>query len=354
VTKYALIGAGQMGFEHILTLRYIADTEIVAVCEPNEQSRELAKSALGKDSKAVFFNDHRELIDAKLADVVIIATPNFTHEEILCDILGRDIHILIEKPLATTVNACKNIIKRAEDHKNIIWVGLEYRFIPVISKLREMVEEGFVGDVKMIFIREHRYPFLPKVNNWNRFNKNTGGTLVEKCCHFFDLMALLSNSKPTVVAAYGGQDVNHLDEIYDNQASDIIDNAYVIAEFENSTRACLDLCMFAEGSSEEQELSVVGNEGKIEAKIPSSALIYGKRKNRRHGIKAETVKNDDIKFYGFHWGSIYKEHVELLSAIKAGNKPKVGLESGLVSVAMGQAAQISIEQKRTVSIDELI
>jgi predicted dehydrogenase len=52
------------------------------------------------------------------------------------------------------------------------------------------------------------------VNNWNRFNKNSGGTLVEKCCHFFDLMTLIADSMPVRVMASGGQDINHLDESY--------------------------------------------------------------------------------------------------------------------------------------------
>ena len=56
------------------------------------------------------------------------------------------------------------------------------------SRLIEEVESGACGAVKMIAIREHRFPFLEKVDNWNRFSKNTGGTLVEKCCHFFDVM----------------------------------------------------------------------------------------------------------------------------------------------------------------------
>ena len=50
----------------------------------------------------------------------------------------------------------------------------------------------------------HRFPFLEKVGDWNRFSKNSGGTLVEKCCHFFDLMRLLTQSEPVQVYASGG------------------------------------------------------------------------------------------------------------------------------------------------------
>ena len=55
---------------------------------------------------------------------------------------------------------------------------------------------------------------LRKVDDWNRFSSRTGGTLVEKCCHFFDLMRLILKSEPTRILASGGQDVNHLDEQY--------------------------------------------------------------------------------------------------------------------------------------------
>jgi predicted dehydrogenase len=67
------------------------------------------------------------------------------------------------------------------------------------------------------FIQQIEKLFYLQVNNWNRFNKNTGGTLVEKCCHFFDLMTLIANSAPVRVMASGAQDVNHLTESYDDK-----------------------------------------------------------------------------------------------------------------------------------------
>jgi len=83
----------------------------------------------------------------------------------------------------------------------------------------------------MLTVREHRYPFLPKVGNWNRFSKNTGGTLVEKCCHFFDLMRLIMRADPIRLFASGAMNHNHRDEIYDGRPSDILDNAYVVLDF---------------------------------------------------------------------------------------------------------------------------
>lgn len=343
-----------MGSEHILSLRAIDEAKIVAIVEPNERSRELARAMLGPLANSTrFYSSHKEIIHSGIADTVVIATPNYTHDQIMLDLIGEPFHILVEKPLAITTQRCREILQQSSIHPGIIWVGLEYSFIPVVTKALEMIAAGYVGDVKMIYIREHRYPFLPKVDNWNRFNKFSGGTLVEKCCHFFDLMATIANSSPTSVFASGSQAVNHLDEIYNGQRPDILDNTYAIVEFENSIRGCLDLCMFAEASEDEQLITVVGNEGKIEVKIPSQRLIYAKRKNGRHNVSSEIVKNTSVKFNGFHWGSTYLEHLAFLDAVKSSKKPKVGLERGLISVAIGEAAQISISEKRPVKLTEI-
>ena len=90
--------------------------------------------------------------------------------------------------------------------------------MPPVSKFINEIHNNKIGILKTLTIREHRFPFLKKVNDWNRFEENTGGTLVEKCCHFFDLMRLIVQSKPLSVYASGGQDVNHLDEVYNGKS----------------------------------------------------------------------------------------------------------------------------------------
>lgn len=95
---------------------------------------------------------------------------------------------------------------------------------------------------------------------------------MEKCCHFFDLMRLFAGADPVRVMASGAMDVNHKDEVYDGKVPDIIDNAYVIVEFKNGSRGVLDLCMFAEGSRNEQEISVVGDIGKVLLHISVDAI----------------------------------------------------------------------------------
>lgn len=234
----------------------------------------------------------------------------------------------------------------------MVWVGLEYRYIPTVSVLTEQVRSGAVGTTRMVSIREHRFPFLQKVDNWNRFSENTGGTLVEKCCHFFDLMRQLAGANPVRVYASGGQDVNHLDEFYDGRRSDILDNAFVVVDFANGVRGSLDLSMFAEGGRFEQELCVVGDRAKLEATVPGDTVWLGVR-DGSGSIEVPAPMDPSVPYPEFHQGGSYMEHIAMLDAIRNGRPAEVTPLDGLWSVAAGQAAHMSIEAGRPITIDEL-
>lgn len=359
VVRYGIIGTGMMGVEHLWNLHHVPGAAITAIADPNPPSREFTLAADEGRNHIVEFEDHRELLASGLVDAVIISSPNMTHRAVLDDVLATDLHLLVEKPLCTTVADCHAVIAAAEARRDrgcdaVIWVGLEYRYMPPVARLVREVHAGTVGSPKMVAIREHRFPFLRKVGDWNRFNRNTGGTLVEKCCHFFDLMNHITGDRPVRVLASGGQDVNHLDEVYGGEVPDILDNAFVIVDYEGGARALLDLCMFAEASHHQEELSVVGSLGKVEAFLPDATVRVGLRADGPGGVRTEEVHDERVAYEGFHHGSSYLEHLDLIEAIRTGRNPAVSLHDGLLSVAMGVAAHRSIDRGAPVLIDDVL
>ena len=354
--KYGIIGAGTMAREHINNISIIEDAEVVALSDPDDHSLEKSKKIAPNEIK--IFNNYIEMAEANLADVFLISSPNFTHYGIVKDLIKYNKHFLIEKPLCTNTADCIDLKKITENYKSIVWIGMEYRYMPPVAKFIQNIHNNKIGDLKMLSIREHREPFLVKVNDWNRLSKNTGGTLVEKCCHFFDLMRYIIKSDPIQVYASGGQDVNHLDEEYNGEKSDILDNAYVIVDFANKVRASLDLCMFAENSNFQEELSAVGTKGKIETGVPSSKSGINKSEvflNLRNKITPdiETIEVDNkILQAGHHHGSTYYEHLKFLDCIKNKSNPEVSLNDGLIAVATGEAAEKSIKENRVVKMSE--
>ena len=357
IIKYGIIGAGTMAREHILNISLIENAEVVALSDPHEASLNQCKDILKK--KVPCFKNHQDMIKENLVDVYLISSPNFTHIEILKDVIKTKKHILVEKPLCTNTKDCLEIKKLTKDYPSLFWTAMEYRYMPPVAKFIDEIHNKTIGELKTLTIREHRFPFLKKINNWNRFEKNTGGTLVEKCCHFFDLMRLIAKSKPISVYASGAQDVNHLDEEYDGKKPDIIDNAYVIVNFENGARSLLELCMFAENSDMQEELVATGNKGKIETSVPSNEsgkISSNLRIGMRDGeTRLETIEVDKkILEAGHHHGSTYYEHLAFLNAIKNNSNPEVSLNDGLIAVAVGEAAEKSIKLKRLVKLEEII
>lgn len=365
--RWGIIGCGSMGREHILNLAALGGAEVTALADAFSGSREAALAICAEARFAPqVFEDHLELLRSGLCDAVAIATPNFTHVRMVRDALATDLHILVEKPLVTCIEDGLELLQRAEGRAALTWVAQEYRYMPPVAEMIRLAHEGAVGRLIQVAIREHREPFYPKVGDWNRFSANTGGTLVEKCCHYFNLMDHILQERPVRVYASGAQDVNHLDERYDGRRPDILDNAYVIVDYASGARAHLDLCMFAENSVDNEHISVVGAEGKLESLLPSGVLRHGRREDwgRREvwgqpsgtgkGVAVRQVRDTNIRYLGQHFGASYVEHQRFAAALRAGTPAEIGLEEGLRSVATGLAAQRSIAEGRVVAMSELL
>jgi myo-inositol 2-dehydrogenase/D-chiro-inositol 1-dehydrogenase len=338
--RYGVIGTGMMGCEHLRNLALVPGAEVVAFADPHEASRGFAHLTLGDGHPARAYTTPAELLADPDVDAVVVASPNHTHRAVLEETFASGRPVLVEKPLCTTVADAKWAAERAAAHSAPVWIGMEYRYMAPVARALEEVRAGAIGQLRMLAIREHRFPFLPKVADWNRFARNTGGTLVEKCCHFFDLMRLFAGDEAVRVYASAGQDVNHRDERYDGERPDILDNAFVVVDFAGGARALLDLCMFAEGSRNQEEISATGDAGKVECFVPSSDVVIGKR----HPRSVETVNvpvDAAVLEAGYHHGSTYVEHLRFYRAVTAGGPVEVTAEDGLRAVAIGVAAERS-------------
>jgi predicted dehydrogenase len=358
--RYGVIGTGMMGCEHLQNLAHVPGAVVTAVADPHPTSREWARRAA---PHAAEFTDHRDLLDSGLVDAVVVASPNMTHAAVLDDVLAAGVHVLAEKPLCTTVADCERIVAAATGHPGVVWMGLEYRYLPPVARLVAEVRAGTAGRVHMVAIREHRFPFLHKVGNWNRFSRNTGGTLVEKCCHFFDLMRLLARSRPVRVYATAGAPHNHQDERHPDGVPDILDHAYAVVDFESGPRALLELCMFAEGSRYQEEISIVGPKGKVECFVPGPGRFWPAHlgappvpklvlspRQPAGPVELEVPVDAAALAAGDHNGSTLEQHRRFRLAVLGMGPVDVTLDDGLAAVVMGLAAQESTRTGQAVDL----
>ncbi len=365
ITSYGIIGCGMMGQEHLRNIALLPDTRVSVIFEPDA---DMQKAAAQLAPQARFAQSIGDLLDEPLLDCILIASPNFRHVEQLTEIASkRPLPVLVEKPVFTDQTQVSALNSLIESFPAPIWVAMEYRYMPPITEFLRSAALA-TGGIKMLTIREHRFPFLEKVGNWNRFNRYAGGTFVEKCCHFFDLMRLALGAEPVRVMASGGIDVNHIEERYEGEAPDMLDNGYVIIDFDNGARAMLELCMFAEGSRYQEEVTAVGPKGKIEALVPGPgrfwpdhlgeppvAQVIVSPRFPKGPMMHEIPVDPTLLEAGDHNGSTFYQHQKFLELVRGERAvPEVSAIDGKLAVLMGIAAQISMSEKRVVEMSELI
>lgn len=267
-----------MGQEHLSYICGYSDLRVDYLCDPHEPSLQRSQKILqefaAQDQQhhepALVRDEEDLLLVATNIDLLVIASPNYLHTESLTKWAAFEhLTILVEKPVAVNEEQVR-ILQQVQEHARAnIWVAMEYRYIPAVSKLISLLP--MIGDVKMITIRENRYPFLHKIQAWNRDPQKTGDSLVEKCCHFFDLFRLISGREVDLskILSMAQRGINYGDEAVDHDGQPIIDAAYVMLPFlrrddeqdvRKSTQpvGCLELCMYAEGSRHQEEIIVTG------------------------------------------------------------------------------------------------
>jgi predicted dehydrogenase len=358
--RYGIIGCGMMGQEHLRNIALIPEAMVAAIYEPDTGMR-AAASQLVPD--AVFHDSMDAVITDPAVNCLLIVSPNHMHLAQLERIAAlRPLPVLVEKPLFTDSGDATRVAALARSFPAPVWVAMEYRYMPPVAHLIREAADA-TGGVRMLTIREHRFPFLEKVGDWNRFNRNSGGTLVEKCCHFFDLMRLIAGADPVRVMASGGQAVNHLDEVYGGETPDIWDHAYVIVDFANGLRAMLELCMFAEGSRYQEEISAVGPTGKIECLVPGPGRFWPAHlgappvprvivspRDPKGPVDLEVPVDPALLAAGDHNGSTWYQHRGFADVVMGLRTPEVTLQDGWWAVAMGQAAQQSAATGQSVAV----
>ena len=361
--RYGFIGCGMMGLEHLRNLAMIEGIRVTAIYEPDAGMRSESARFV---PKARFTESEEEVIRAEDVDALVITSPNYLHARQL-ELISviRPMPVLVEKPVCTSLEQLRALQSMEKNYPSPIWVAMEYRYMPPISRLVEEVHSGkTLGKITSLSIREHRYPFLNKVGGWNRFNENTGGTLVEKCCHFFDLMCFIMQSEPIRVYGSGAQDVNHLDEHYDGRVPDILDNAFVVVDFASKQRAMLELNMFADGSWFQESIVVVGSQAKVECQIPGPTRFWPKDSLGKSPIPTLTLSPRDprdpktlevpvdskLLEAGDHNGSTFYQHERFARVLRGEQSVEVTLQDGIKAVLVGLAAQRSIETGEAIDL----
>ena len=361
--RFNVIGCGMIGREHMRLTMLEGRGTVHGVYDTNPLSVKSAKQMFARHfegKKLVEYETLEAACNDPEVDGLMICTPNYTHIEITREAVKSGKHILLEKPMASTLQDAHEILRTARKYGAVFQIGLQYRHKAIYAEaIHETLVRRAVGDVKTVRTSEHRIPFLDKVGQWNKFSEYSGGTLVEKCCHYFDLMNLFAGSKPTTVYATGSMAVNFMDFEYGKEKSDVIDNAFVTVLYNNGVRAGFELCMFAPMFYE--EVVVCGDEGRLKAYENEDYLETGRPSTHlevlhgEHGpSRISTPCYPAWVQQSGHHGSTYYEHKYFIDNIEGKETHSATVDEGFWSVVVGLAAEESLVTGNVVHVDELL
>jgi predicted dehydrogenase len=204
--RVAVIGVGAMGRNHARVYSDLSDVDLVGVADSSED----AARAVARRYGCRPYVDYLRLLDEQKPDAVTIAVPTVYHLEVACAVAKRGIHLLIEKPIAFTVEEGKQIISAAEQANVNLAIGHVERFNPAVGALKERISSGELGRVFQIDARRQG-PFPARVLDV--------GVVIDLAVHDLDIMRYVTGAEITRVYA---ETEHHIHSAYEDSLSGLL------------------------------------------------------------------------------------------------------------------------------------
>lgn len=199
--RAAVIGIGLMGKHHARNYSELAGVDLVGISDIDEVEGE--KTASTHNSR--FYKDYKRMIELERPDVVSLAVPTKWHYPIALDLIKKNIHVLIEKPITYSIDEAKELIEESRKVGVKIAVGHIERFNPVVIKLKELIKEGKLGTIVSVMARRAG-SIPPRIKDAN--------VILDIGVHDIDLLNFILESRPVNVYASGGRAILKKHEDY--------------------------------------------------------------------------------------------------------------------------------------------
>jgi predicted dehydrogenase len=324
--RVGVVGCGYWGSKHVRVLHSLDSVGRVAVVDPNpERALQLTRSFPGVDSYATLQDALPEL------DAVIIATPPSTHRTLALMAFAAGVHVMVEKPLATTSDHARTMLEAARAAGVVLMVGHTFEYHSAVWKLREMVQSRALGDLY----------YLDTARLNLGLYQNDCNVLFDLAPHDISILNYVLGTKPVSVQCWSSrhahrrlEDVGYLRLNYENP--DVIANVHV---------SWLDPCKVRRVTIVGSEKMVIFNDLSVSERPQADVDLTQPPMSYRYGdvVAPYVAVNEPLMVEDEHF----------LDCAISGMHPMTDGENGLAVVEVLEAAQLSALEGRVIRIDEL-
>lgn len=321
--RFAILGCGRISYKHVEAL--INNSEyatLAAVCDIDEKKaadrKEQYESKISGTEVKVY-TDHMEMLKNEGLDVVTIATESGYHAQHAFDCMNNGAHVLIEKPMALSVEDADAMIALAKEKGKKICVSHQNRFNPPIQKLRRAIEEGRFGRImsgtaRILWTRDMNYY---KQAPWRGTEALDGGTLMNQCIHNIDLLQWM----------LGGSEIERIHAERETFLRDIEmeDFGAILIRFKNGSIGIVEGSAVVYPKNLEETLSIFGEKGTV--------VIGGLAVNEIKTWQFEDERDYDKEDHSTDIDNVYGEghtplYKDFIDAINNNTEPLVNGEEG--------------------------
>ncbi len=349
--NYAIIGCGRISPNHIMAAKE-NNLKIVALCDliPANMDDKIERCGLSKD--IIKYIDYNEMLDNEDIDLIAIATESGKHAAIALDCIEKGINLIIEKPIALSLEDADAIIEAAERKGVQVCACHQNRFNKSIQKIREALEKGRFGQLfhGTAHIRWNRGPSYYQQAPWRGTWEQDGGALMNQCIHNIDLLRWMMGDEITEVVAYTDR-LNH-------EYIEAEDLGIALVKFRNGAYGIIEGTTNVYHSNLEETLYIFGEKGTVKVGGHSVNIIeewlFADQADNPEKVKDQYHENPP-NIYGYGHKPLY---ADMIDAIKNHRKPYVDAQAGrraleLVlaiykSAAEGQSIQFPLGKCSTV------
>ncbi|WP_421952636.1 Gfo/Idh/MocA family protein [Pelagibacterium sp.] len=209
--KYAIVGTGARHamFRDAITSTFEGKAELVGLCDVNGHRLALSAQSVperGGNGVATYRAEHfSQMIDEQKPDAVIVTVPDDLHHEYIVAAMKRGCDVMTEKPMTTDLKRLKAILDAQRETGRKVSVTFNYRYSPARTQIKDILQSGAIGEVVAVDFSWHldRVHGADYFRRWHRYKERSGGLLVHKSTHHFDLVNWWLGSVPQTVSALG-------------------------------------------------------------------------------------------------------------------------------------------------------
>jgi myo-inositol 2-dehydrogenase/D-chiro-inositol 1-dehydrogenase len=330
-----VIGTGRIGRVHIATLvQSVPQAAVVAIADVNLQSASEVAKEYGITS---VFTNFIDVINHPEVEAVVICSPTDTHAQYIVDAAKAGKHIFCEKPIDLSLEVIKGALSAVKEAGVKLMVGFNRRFDPNFMKIKQLVDDGKIGDPHILKITS-RDPAPPPAE----YSATSGGMFMDMTIHDFDMARYIAGSEVTEVYTKASVLVDPAI----GKAGDV-DTAIITLSFANGALGVIDNSRKAVYGYD-QRIEIFGSKGMLSAdnNYPDNHRYYAS-----DGVHGSLPLN----FFMDRYLEAYANELKIFcNTITNDLKIPVDGTDGLMSVAIALAAKKSYLEKRPVKLTEIL